>query len=36
MKQETILEAAFNYATQRFPNGENKDVLQRLRDNQNG
>lgn len=25
MKQETITEAAFNYAAQRFPNGENKD-----------
>lgn len=25
MKQETILEAAFNYAVQRFPNGESKD-----------
>lgn len=25
MKQETILEVAFNYAAQRFPNGENKD-----------
>ena len=25
MEQETIVEAAFNYAAQRFPNGENKD-----------
>lgn len=25
MKQETITETAFNYAAQRFPNGENKD-----------
>ena len=25
MEQETIVEAAFNYAAQRFPNGESKD-----------